>query len=68
MIEISKEESKIIRTKFPYAKITRTCRQKSKRHKYYMPEKTQYLSLIKDTNYLAAEILNDKNWRQEFDF
>ena len=63
MILISKQESQKIRDRYPNAEIVRTCIQKSKRHKYYLPEKNKYLQLIQDTNCDAAKILKDKNRR-----
>ena len=56
MILIDKPESQKIRAAFPHAEIVRTCVQKSKRHRYYLPEVEKYLRLIVDSNREAAEI------------
>lgn len=61
MILITKQESQRIREKYPKAEIVRTCIQKSKRHKYYLPEKDKYLRLIRKTNNQAAKILEERH-------
>lgn len=68
MILITKQESEVIRKKYPKAEIIRTCIQKSKRHKYYLPERVNYLRLIKDTNAEAAKIFNEKKNQREFSY
>lgn len=68
MILITKQESEVIRARYPKADIVRTCIQKSKRHKYYMPERVCFLNLIKDTNAKAAEIFNEKKNQREFSY
>ena len=60
MILITKQEAEIVRKKFPGAEITRTCKQDSKRHRYYLPEKVAYLRLIQKYNEKAAAILKGK--------
>lgn len=63
MILITKPESERVRQAYPNATIVRTCIQKSKRHRYYLPESEKYLRLIVDSNNKAAEICQqiDKN-------
>lgn len=56
MISITKSESVKVREAFPNAEIVRTCIQKSKRHRYYLPELERYLRVIADTNSEAAYI------------
>ena len=65
MILITKQESEIVRKRYPKAEIVRTCIQKSKRHHYYLPEAEQYLRLITDTNAAAAEICDAIDKRRE---
>ena len=57
MVLITKEEAMKVRKIFPYAEIRRTMKQKSKRHKYYLPELSAYLKIVSDTNASAAELL-----------
>lgn len=66
MILITKQESEAIRKKYPRAEIVRTCIQKSKRHKYYCPERSCFLRLIKRTNENAAKILEERKSQHEF--
>lgn len=47
MILITKEEAMAVRAKFPKALITRTCRQKSKRHRYYCEESKSAMKIIR---------------------
>lgn len=56
MISITKAESGRVREVYPRAEIVRTCIQKSKRHRYYLPESERYLRVIADTNSAAASI------------
>lgn len=65
MILITKQEAETVRKKYPKAEITRTCKQDSKRHKYYLPEKVVFLRLIQKTNMRAAEILKEKKNQNE---
>ena len=58
MITITKEQAEKIRTKYPQVHISRTMKQKSKRHMYYLEESDKYLELIQDTNVQAKEILS----------
>ena len=59
---ITKKESQIIRSEFPDVWIPQTGRGKpAKRHRRYLPEVTEYLRLIADTNIEAAKILKAKN-------
>lgn len=67
MILISKEEAVMVRKKYPNASIVRTCRQKSNRHKYYMPEKFVYLKIIRKTNRDAADILKERKGKKYFE-
>ena len=57
LILINKDECTKIRNEYPNAYIVRTCKQKSKRHRYYCPEITSYLRLITDTNLEARGIM-----------
>jgi hypothetical protein len=61
LILISKQESQLVRARYPQAEIVRTCIQKSKRHKYYLPENDKYLRLIRRTNNQAAMILEERH-------
>ena len=61
MILISKQESQLVRARYPQAEIVRTRIQKSKRHKYYLPENDKYLRLIRRTNNQAAMILEERH-------
>lgn len=56
MIKITKSESEAVRKVFPRVEIVRTCIQKSKRHRYYLPEAEKYLRLIVGSNAEAAAI------------
>lgn len=56
LIKITKSESEAVRKVFPRAEIVRTCIQKSKRHRYYLPEAEKYLRLIVESNAEAAAI------------
>lgn len=47
MILISREEKEVVLEKYPGAHIVRTCRQKSKRHRYYMVEDPGPMRVIK---------------------
>lgn len=46
MVEINKEEAMAIRERFPNAGITRTMKQKSKRHKYYCEESRKVMQFL----------------------
>ena len=48
MVLVNKEESEAIRRRFPDMPQTRTCRQKSKLHRYYVPETDGILKLLRD--------------------
>lgn len=72
MILINKAEAEKIRERYPLVKMTRTCIQKSNRHRYYLPENDKYLRLIRDTNMFADRILKEKeklypnkNWQKK---
>lgn len=43
MVLISKTECESIRQKYPDASIIRTAIQRSSRHRYYLPERPEYL-------------------------
>lgn len=58
MILITKDECIKVRKRYPRVQITRTCIQKSKRHRYYMPESPELLRVISDTNSVALQLLN----------
>lgn len=60
MILINKAEAEKIRERYPLVNITRTCIQKSNRHRYYLPESDKYLRIIRDTNLFADEILKER--------
>lgn len=47
VIPITKKEAEIVRKKYPDVTITRTCAQKSKRHRYYMTEDYKAMRLLK---------------------
>lgn len=70
MILITKAESIRVREVYPRAEIARTCIQKSKRHRYYLPEVEKYLRLIVDSNSRAAELCRqmdkDRERRQKY--
>jgi hypothetical protein len=57
MILITKQESEKVREKYSKVCISRTSKQKSSRHCYYLEESDKYLELIADTNEQAKEIL-----------
>ena len=48
MVLVNKDEALAIRRDFPDLPLTRTCKQKSDRHRYYVPETTGALKLIKE--------------------
>lgn len=60
LILINKAEAEKIRERYPLVNLTRTCIQKSKRHRYYLPENDKYLRIIRDTNIFADEILKER--------
>lgn len=68
MILITKQEAEAVRKRYPRAEIVRTCIQKSKRHKYYLPERVCFLRLIKRMNAEAAKILEERKNQREFFF
>lgn len=69
MILITKDEAEQVRKLYPDAEIVRTCKQKSKRHKYYLPECRPYLRIIQGTNIKAAQLLfNEKNGQRLFTY
>lgn len=47
MVLINKEESIAIREKYPEVCIARTCKQKSKRHRYYVEEAKRVLKFLR---------------------
>ena len=49
MIAITKEESEVIRKRFPNAHIVRTMKQKSKRHKYFCEEGRRVMAFLEET-------------------
>lgn len=60
MVLITKQDAMRVREIYPEAEIRRTMKQKSKRHKYYLPELERYLRIVADTNDEAAEILRKR--------
>ena len=46
MIRIGKEEASYLRERFPDLTITRTMKQKSKRHRYYVEESRKVLGAL----------------------
>lgn len=60
MVLITKQDAMRVRAIYPDAEIRRTMKQKSKRHKYYLPELERYLRIVADTNDEAAEILRKR--------
>lgn len=46
MIEINKEEAMAIRAKYPDVGITRTCKNKTKRHHYYVCELGRVMAIV----------------------
>lgn len=46
MVAITKEESQVIRQRFPNAHIVRTMKQKSKRHHYYCEETKRVMNTL----------------------
>ena len=46
MIRIGKEEAAYLRDRFPDVTITRTMKQKSKRHRYYVEESRKVLNAL----------------------
>lgn len=55
MILISREEKYEVQEKFPNVHIVRTCKQKSKRHRYYMVEEPGPMRLIRKLRGLPEE-------------
>lgn len=47
MVPINKQEKEAIQARFPTAQFTRTCRQDSKRHHYYMAEQPGPMKLLR---------------------
>lgn len=47
MILISRDEKQAVLEKFPNVHIVRTCKQRSKRHRYYMVEESGPMRLIR---------------------
>lgn len=60
MVLITKQDAMRVREIYPDAEIRRTMKQKSKRHKYYLPELERYLRIVANTNDEAAEILRKR--------
>lgn len=58
MVLISKEEKEKISKRFPNIHITRTMRQKSKRHKYYCEEGGAVLKYLEElrTERIVADV------------
>lgn len=48
MIEISKEEKKLIQARYPMVHIRRTVKQKSKRGRYFMTEAAGPMRMLKN--------------------
>ena len=46
MILVNKEEAAAIRKSFPYCALVRTCKQRSKRGRYYCEERPDVLSFL----------------------
>lgn len=59
LILITKDEAMLVREKCPWVSITRTCIQKSKRHRYYMTEDFSAMKLL-NGNSQAQEILKER--------
>ena len=64
MIIISKSEKEALKKQFPKAHITRTMKQKSKRHRYYCEETNAVINFLdkerkknKSSNYLGKDEL-----------
>lgn len=47
MILISRDEKLAVQERFPNIHVVRTCKQKSKRHRYYMVEEPGAMRMIK---------------------
>ncbi len=46
MILVNKEEAKAIREKYPYVALKRTCKQKTKRGRYYCEERADVMNFL----------------------
>ncbi len=46
MILVNKEEAKAIREKYPYVALKRTCKQKTKRGRYYCEERPEVTNFL----------------------
>lgn len=55
MILISRDEKQAVLEKFPNVHIVRTCKQRSKRHRYYMVEESGPMRLIRKMRGLQDE-------------
>ena len=61
MILISRDEKQAVLEKFPNVHIVRTCKQRSKRHRYYMVEEPGPMRLIRKMRGLP----DDKHRKQQ---
>ena len=57
MIQVTKEEARVLRELFPEYKVTRTMKQDSSRHHYYATESESMMRAIASTNSAAASIV-----------
>lgn len=48
MVLISKEEKEAMVARFPHVLVVRTCKQKSKRHRYYMEESRAAMNYLRE--------------------
>lgn len=60
MIPVNKAEAKAIREKFPDAHVVRTCKQKSKRSRYYAEERSPILKLLAKMRGQVTSVQADK--------
>lgn len=57
MIQVTKEEARVLRELYPEYKVTRTMKQDSSRHHYYATEAEGMMRAIASTNSAAAAIV-----------
>ena len=50
MILITKEGRDAVKERFPYVQVFRTCKKKSKRHRYYMVEDRKAMAYLRAFN------------------
>ena len=65
MIQITKAECKVVREQYPAISIPRTCKQKSKRHHYFLVEDENLLRLVASTNSQAAKLVAEIDARRK---